>query len=166
MARVISFSFCFVVDGQWQSPRMGRLGRLSCSESVDGGCGKRLAADGPVAAFDFIDFDPGNLAQVFAFDFDHGVGDLVDHRALLLRGEHVFDNIDSDERHWNSPWFPAGMSAAVDEGFSCRRPVMLEDDMEIIENVFTPSNESSMSNVGVWGMGDSASKTKLSGESR
>jgi hypothetical protein len=46
--------------------------------------GQRLAADAPVAAADLLDDHPGDLAQVLAFDRDHGLGQLLDHLLLLL----------------------------------------------------------------------------------
>jgi hypothetical protein len=52
---------------------------------------EQLAADGPIALFDFHDPNPGDGAERFAFDGDHGLGDLFDEVALLIGGEDVLD---------------------------------------------------------------------------
>src|SRR3954447_15298015 len=68
-------------------------GRRAGRERVDGLRGQTLAADAPVAALDLVDDDPGHAAHVLTFDLDHGVGDLLDHRALLIVVEDAFNDL-------------------------------------------------------------------------
>src|SRR5207249_4693571 len=75
-------------------------GSLSARQGVHVGCGERVAADAPVAAFHFLDHAPGDAAHVLAFDRDHRVGQLADDLALLLLAEHVLDDANLNERHW------------------------------------------------------------------
>jgi hypothetical protein len=72
---------------------------FSARERVDVGRGERIARDPPVAALDFFDHAPGDLTHVFAFDRDHGVGQLRDDLLPLFLGENVFDDSDLNERH-------------------------------------------------------------------
>ncbi len=46
-----------------------------------------MATDPPVAAVDFLDRHPGDLAHLLALDADHGFGQLADHFALLVLRE-------------------------------------------------------------------------------
>ena len=61
-------------------------------ERVDVGCGEWIARDPPVAALDFFDHAPSDLTHVFAFDRDHGLGQLRDNLLLLFLTEDVFDD--------------------------------------------------------------------------
>src|ERR1700749_1137431 len=58
-----------------------------------------LAADSPLAAFDFFDNDPRVWPKVFALDGHHRLGELLDHFPLLRGGEDAFDELDGEQRH-------------------------------------------------------------------
>jgi hypothetical protein len=61
--------------------------------------GQAAAADPPLAFLDLLDLDPADVAQGFAFDGHHHVGDLLDNFPLLLLREDVFDDLNIDLRH-------------------------------------------------------------------
>ena len=75
-------------------------GRLLQTTGVAGG--DDLAADAPVAVFDFVDFNQRIRAQRFAFDGDHDFGHFLDHLLLLRRREHVFDYLNIYQWHFVS----------------------------------------------------------------
>src|SRR5579859_489147 len=72
---------------------------IAAREGLDVGGGQRVAAYSPIAAFDLLDYAPGDIAHVLTLDRDHCVGQLGDHLALLFLAEHVFDDANLDERH-------------------------------------------------------------------
>src|SRR3954462_6673253 len=84
-------------------------GAMASATAMSGGgaCGKRvyglgrerLAAQAPVAALDLVDDDPGHAAHVLALDLNHGVGQALDHRTLLLVVENALDHLHIDHRH-------------------------------------------------------------------
>src|SRR3970040_2451237 len=78
-------------------------GRLASGEGVDVGGFERLSTDGPVAAVELVDADPGDTAQALALHGDHGLGNVADELLLLLRREHVFDDVDGDHGHGSTP---------------------------------------------------------------
>src|SRR5450432_92085 len=81
----------------------GGDGRLTSSERLYGLGGQCLAADPPIAAFDFVDLDPGHTAHVLAFDRYHRIGESRDHLRFLLGSEHVLDYAYLNQRHCKSP---------------------------------------------------------------
>ncbi len=81
-----------------------------------------MASNSPVTALDFLDGDPGDLAQRFTLDSHHGVGELGNHLLLLVRGEDAFDELYIDERHWSAPY---GWRAAVVQRAVPLSPVVL-----------------------------------------
>src|SRR5215472_6419964 len=72
---------------------------LAACQSVNVGGGHRLAADAPVAALHLFDQAKRDLAHVLALDRDHCVSQLADDLSLLFLTEHVFDNLNLNERH-------------------------------------------------------------------
>ncbi len=65
--------------------------------------GQHLATNRPVAAFDFIDDNPGDAAHGLPLNGDHGVGHVLDHLPLLDRIEHTLDEVDANQRHGTLP---------------------------------------------------------------
>ena len=61
-----------------------------------------VCADGPCAALNLVDLDPGDITQTFALNRDHGVGDLL-HHGFLHWTETTPDRMDIDERYVGSP---------------------------------------------------------------
>jgi hypothetical protein len=59
----------------------------------------RIAADTPVAAFDFVDRDPRDSTQRLSLDAHHCLGELRDHLFLLAAIEDSFDYLDLDKWH-------------------------------------------------------------------
>jgi hypothetical protein len=116
--RVIDPKARTTVDGPGGT--MGRKvvlsGSFSACQSVHVSGGQRVAADSPVAAFNFLDDAPGDATHVFTLDRDHRVGELAYDLMLLLLIEHVFDDTNLNERHWTSPFWSAwgyGLDASV-----------------------------------------------------
>src|SRR5215472_1797632 len=68
---------------------------------LDVGGAQRFSADGPFSAGDLVDADPSDAAHSFTFDLHHCIGDLVDHRLLLVFVENAFNEMDIDEGHDN-----------------------------------------------------------------
>src|SRR4051812_19224638 len=66
------------------------------------GC-EALAPDAPCAAGELLHPHPGDAPHGLALDRHHGVGDLLDHRLLLIRRESAFDELNVDEWHVRSP---------------------------------------------------------------
>ena len=65
--------------------------------------GEGLAADGPLAAGDLFDGDPGDGAHVLALDVDHGLGEAGQHLLLLVVVEHTLDELHVEVRHGGLP---------------------------------------------------------------
>jgi hypothetical protein len=97
----------------------------SCRDCLDCLRGKPLAANTPVAAFDFLNDDPGDLAQRFALNTDHRVSQFGDDLLLLFRVKDTLDEFYVDKWHVNL--FPSNRSAPalsvvfVREPFPMRR---------------------------------------------
>src|SRR2546429_137694 len=74
---------------------------LSACQSVHVVSGQSVAADPPVAALHLLDQAKGHAAHALALDRHHRIGQLADDLALLFLAEHVFDDANLNERHWN-----------------------------------------------------------------
>ena len=103
-------------------------------QRLDVGGRQRLSANSPGAAGDFLDADPGDAAQGFAFDLDHRVGHFFDHVLFLIGGENTFDNLNVDE--WHDVSFQmflgfqrVGTTPLREDIFRRQRECMLEDDL-------------------------------------
>src|SRR6201995_2187035 len=79
------------------------LCRLALREGLNVGCLQRVAADRPVPTLELIDANPRHRAHVLALDLDDRRGHLGDEVLFLLRGEDIFDHVDSCQRHVVSP---------------------------------------------------------------
>src|SRR3546814_4546567 len=66
-------------------------------QRFDVGGGHGLTTDAPLSAGNLLDADPGDPAHGFALNADHGIGDLLDHRALLVLVEHAFAELARSE---------------------------------------------------------------------
>jgi hypothetical protein len=91
---------------------------------------QRLAANSPLAAGYLRNLYPGHTTHVLAFDRDHGVGQLLDDLAFLLRAKHLLYEMDLYERHRHSPMLA---SPSEDERqHACRSGAKLSECSDFI----------------------------------
>src|SRR4030042_6143042 len=75
---------------------------LACLDGLNVGRGHSFAPDPPVAAFNLLDYDKGDLAQFLPFDGNHRIGNLFNHLLFWGLREDTFNNLDLNEGHISS----------------------------------------------------------------
>jgi len=65
-------------------------------QRFDIGGGKGIAPDTPLPTGHVMDANPGDATHVFAFDGDHGVGDLADHLLFVGGTKDAFYYVNVD----------------------------------------------------------------------
>lgn len=80
-----------------------RLRSTGLTKSSDLVGRQRRSADAPVTALCLLDDHDRLVANLLAFDGDHGVGDLFDQLPLFVVSEHAFDHFDVCQGPQTSP---------------------------------------------------------------